>query len=100
MAQPEVIIILVNLAIVLSAYCYIYPKFAGKNLNKVSVYDLVLSLLSVLIAGTLFWGQGIEFNAIVFELNWFWFSILTYLLLELPLLFWYYKKQGVHPFRK
>lgn len=98
MNKPEIVVLSINLGIIVFAYFFIYPKYAKKDMRKMSMFDLILSLLSLVIAGFLFWGQGIKFNAILFNLNWFWFSLLTYFLIEAPFIYGYYKKYDVHPF--
>lgn len=94
--NPESLVIGINIGIILMAYILIYPKFVGSNFNKLMINDLVASLISLLISGFLFWGKGVDFNAILFITNWFWFSILTYLLIELPFMKRYMKKYAIN----
>jgi hypothetical protein len=93
--KPELVIIALNTALILIAYLYVYPKRAGSDANKIANHDLVASSLSIFIAGSMYWGSGYEFNAILTSLNWFWFALLTYALLEIPFVVWYWKKYNV-----
>ncbi|WP_444902142.1 hypothetical protein ACJJIG_04090 [Microbulbifer sp. SSSA007] len=95
MKEPELIVILLNLVIVLIAYFMIYLKLAGADGNKLAISDIFTSGISIIIAGTLFWNSGQEFNALFFKLNWFWFTLFTYAAIEIPLMLWYYKRNNV-----
>jgi len=95
MNKPELIIIFINLLFIIPAYFYVYPKFAGSNLNKIAVYGLIISIMVLIITGFLFYGKGIQFDIIFTHLNWFWFTLVTFALLELNIMFWYNKKYAV-----
>lgn len=91
----ELLIIGINTLIVLSAYFLIYPKFVGSNFKNLTVNYVIASSISLLISGSIFWGKEINFNALLFTTNWFWFSILTYAIIELPFMARYMKKYAV-----
>lgn len=93
MASPELAVFALNLAIVLTAYLSVYPRLAGFDLNRMSVYDLVASLLSLGIVGLKFWGSGYEFHLLAFEVNWFWYTLITYTAIELPVMWWYMSRR-------
>ena len=95
MGNPEAFIIVLNLTIVLIAYFVIYPRLAGSDGNKVVRHDLFASLVSLFIAGSFFWESGQEFNAVFTTLNWFWFSLLTYVTIEIPFVIWYFNKHKI-----
>lgn len=95
---PEAQILIINAVILGVAYLGIYPSFKTITLTKVAVVDSVLSGLSLLVAGALFWGTGVEFSMLLFSTNWFGFSILTMLLMELPLFHWFCQKRELKPF--
>jgi len=92
---PEWIILVLNLGIVAIAYGWVYPRVAGNDGNKIALNDVMASLVSLLIAGILFWDSGQRFNALLFDLNWFWFTLLTYALIEIPFMLWYFNKHDV-----
>jgi len=52
-------------------------------------YDLLVSVMAILIAGVLFEDKDIAFSLIGTNTNWFWFSLLTYFILETPFMLWY-----------
>lgn len=95
MVTPEFAIILLNLMIILVAYLSIYPKLAGSNFNKISFYDLFTSGFSFFVVGLNYFGSGHEFNLLINHVNWFWFTLITYGAIEIPIAIWYLKKHKV-----
>lgn len=95
MDSPELSIILLNLVIILVAYLSIYPKLSGNSLNKISFYDIFASGFALLVVGLNYWGSGYEFNLLISNTNWFWFTFVTYGTIEIPIMVWYFKKQKV-----
>jgi len=89
--SAEVSILLLNTVIIVIAYLSVYPKLAGKNLNKVALFDSVASGLAILIVASKYWGAGTDFYFLTFELNWFWFTLLSYSVLEVPVAIWYFR---------
>jgi uncharacterized membrane protein len=77
------------------AYFVIYPRFCRANGNKIAVNDLIATGLVLLVAGSLFWGTGQSFNMIIIKANWFWFTLITYAAIEIPLMIWYFNKHDV-----
>ena len=95
MLNLELIIILINISLLLFVYLWLFPRVAGSDIKKLSTYDLVTSLVSLSIAGSLFWGSGFEFNLLIDTTNWFWFTLVTYFVIEIPVALWYFKKYDV-----
>ncbi len=92
MLNAELVVIMLNISIIFFSYLWLYPKVAGSDIYKVSTYDLVASVVAITISATLFWDSGIIFDAFFMTLNWFWFTLLTYFIIELPFIIWYFKK--------
>ncbi|HIO92767.1 MAG TPA: hypothetical protein EYG68_07985 [Leucothrix mucor] len=92
MKDFEWIIIGLNLVVVLVAYLSIYPKLAGKDFNKISFYDLFVSGFVMVLVGAKYWGSDVEFNLLFGHVNWFWFTTVTYLFFEIPMMAWYFRK--------
>jgi len=95
MPNPELSILTLNVVVIAIAYSLIYPKFCGADLGKIAKNDLVATGLVLLIAGSVYWGTGEEFSLIFFSVNWFWFAFITYALIEIPIMVWYFKKHNV-----
>ena len=95
MLNLELVILSINILLLLFVYLWLFPKVAGSDIKKLSTYDLVTSMVSLTIVGFLFWESGFEFNALLFTTNWFWFTLVTYFIIEIPLALWYFKKYDV-----
>ena len=95
MKNPELIVIVLNVLVLLIAYFIIYPRFCGSNANKVVINDVVASFIVLFISGSIFWGSNEEFSLLFLSVNWFWFTLITYGLIEIPLMIWYYKKNNI-----
>jgi len=86
----ELTILLLNAVIIFIAYLSVYPKLAGKQLNKVALYDCLTSSLAITIVASKYWGTGIELDFLFMKLNWFWFTLLSYSVMEIPVALWYF----------
>lgn len=95
MGSPELSILTLNIIVILVAYLSIYPKLAGNSFNKISFFDFFTSGFALFVVGFNYWGTGHEFSLFVFTVNWFWFTLVTYCLIEVPIMVWYFKKQKV-----
>ena len=93
MKNFELMIIGLNLVVILVAYLSIYPKLAGRDINKVSFYDIFVSGFVMLLVGAKYWDSGVEFNLLFGTVNWVWFTLVTYLLIEIPVMIWYFTKK-------
>ena len=57
--------------------------------------DFLATATSVIVAGYLFWGNDHQFDLLVGEVNWFIFSVVTFLTMEVPFALWYLEKFDV-----
>ncbi len=88
----ELAVVALNVVIIAVAYFSVYPKLAGYDINKVAWYDLVSSTLAIIIVGYKYWGTGQEFELLFWQVNWFWFTFISYLLVEIPVAIWYFRR--------
>jgi hypothetical protein len=95
MFPPELTVILLNVGIILLAYLSVYPALAGNDFNKIALYDFGTSGITLAIVGYHYWGSDYQFNLLVTEVNWFWFTLATYTAIEIPVMLWYFKKHKV-----
>lgn len=93
--QAEALILLINFLLVTLTYLFVYPRFAGRDLNKLFTNDLAAMVISLLVVGSLYQGQDLKLSLIILETNWFWFCLLTYMLIETPFALRYIKKYKV-----
>jgi hypothetical protein len=92
---PEAQLLILNGAILVVAYLGIYPSLETKTLNRVMTIDMILSAIAFGVAGALFWGSGIRFNMLFFNTNWAAFSIITLMIMEVPLFLYFAQKHGI-----
>ena len=83
------------LIVIAGSYLSIFPKIAGNNIDKIAIYDIGCYIFALILSGNKYWGTAIDFNLILFETNWFWFTIITYAVFETPFLIWYIKRHNV-----
>ena len=92
---PETLLLALNGIILSLAYFLIYPRMVGADINKLVQSDLLATATSVIVAGFVFWGTNQPFDLLFGEVNWFAFSVVTFLLMEVPFALWYLKKFDV-----
>ncbi|AOT09526.1 hypothetical protein [Pseudoalteromonas luteoviolacea] len=93
--SAELHIILLNVAILFIAYFAIYPTYAGNDFKKISTQDFIASMVSLGIAGSVYFATGVEFTLFFFEVSWAWFTLVSFTIIELPLFYWYAKRHNV-----
>lgn len=87
-----IFVILVTLAV---AYLWVYPTFVGNDIRRLAFYDIGLTAIPLTVAAVFFWVSDPPFSLIFFETNWFVFTLVSYVVLELPIFFWYLKARGL-----
>ena len=93
--EPETLLLVLNGVILSLAYFLIYPRMVGADISKLIQGDLLATVTSVIVAGFVFWGTNQPFDLLFGEVNWFAFSVVTFLLMEVPFALWYLKKFDV-----
>ena len=83
------------MVVVAGSYLFIFPKIAGKNIDKIALFDLACWVFVFLLVGFKYWGLGYEFSLLLFSTNWFWFTFIIYSAIEIPFFIWYCKKHDV-----
>ena len=97
MDSTELEIILINIVIIVAAYLFFHPKDAGLKLKKMLVSDLAILAFSLCCVGSMYYQSEIQLNALVASLNWFWFTVITYVLIDIPVLLWHLQKYKAKP---
>ena len=95
MAMPELSIIALIAIVIAMSYLSIYPKVAGSHINRLFWCDIGVSAFVLLLVGLKYWGSGHEFSLLMFDANWFWFTLILYLAIEVPAAMWYGKKHNI-----
>lgn len=84
--------ILVTLAV---AYLWFYPKVVGDNVKLMAWLDIVVSGIPIGISAILFWVSDPVFKIFGWELNWFFFTLVALMVIELPIFWLYLKARGL-----
>lgn len=95
MQSPEQTVLLLNVIVICLAYFFIYPRVAGNDFSKITKHDVIASCVVLITSGSLYWNSSIEFNVLIGHVNWFWFTLITFGLIEIPVLLWYIKRYKV-----
>ena len=93
--SPEIVLLILNGVILILEYFLIFPRTVGNNISKLMQSDLLATVTYVIVAGFLFWRTNHQFDLLVGVVNWFLFSVVTFLLMEVPFALWYLKKFDV-----
>lgn len=93
--SPELSIILINFIVLLIAYLHVNPKYAKNDFKKISLQDLIGSMVSLLIVGSVYYGSEQPFSLLFMDVNWIWFTLATYTVIETPFFLWYAKRYNV-----
>jgi hypothetical protein len=93
--SPELAILFMNALVLCAGYFFIFPRFCGADYIKLAINDVLACSVTLIVAGTYFWGSGVSFSLLITSTNWFWFTLITYLLIETPLMLRYFKKYDV-----
>lgn len=92
---PEITLLFLIICVITIGYGVIYPRFAGNDFKKLSIQDLLATVVTLAVAGSLYYNSNIEFSWLIFKVNWFWFTFLTYVLIEVPVCLAYAKKHNM-----
>ncbi|PYE35507.1 hypothetical protein DFP83_101396 [Idiomarina fontislapidosi] len=92
MLPAELLVVLLNLAILLICYLHVFPRVAGNSLGKLAIASASAICLSLVIVGSKYMGLGYPFLLLGGSLNWFWYTLVTYAVMEIPIAIWYLKR--------
>ncbi|MGS0682810.1 hypothetical protein ACVBIL_16855 [Shewanella sp. 125m-7] len=95
MAMPELSIITLIAIVIAMSYLSIYPKVAGSDINRLLWSDIGISAFVLTLVGIKYWGTGHEFSLLMFDTNWFWFTLIMYATIEVPAAMWYAQKHNI-----
>ena len=93
--SPELTVLLLNIVLIMLAYQYVYPRWVGNNMSKLIVNDIIATFISLLIAGSLYSSSGEDFLLLFGNVNWFWFTLVTYSVMEMPMAMRYMRKHNM-----
>lgn len=91
----ELMVILLCVVVVIGAYTHVFPKVAGGNVTRYIISDIIASVFTLTCVGYKYWGTGHDFFLLGIPLNWFWYTLIIYAILEIPIALWYCQKHGI-----
>lgn len=93
---PALTILTINAVFVVFAYGLAYPLLRVRTIGALALYDAIICSVAVGLAGVLFWGSGTAFSLVLFDTNWFVFSLLTLMLIEALPAMAYLKRHNIN----
>lgn len=93
--SPELTVIILNLVLIVFSYQVLYPKIVGNSLNRLLANDTMATLVALVVAASLYAGSNQRFSLLFLTVNWFWFTLISYSLMELPLAMRYMHRHGM-----
>jgi hypothetical protein len=91
----ELIVIFVIIVTLAVGYLVVYPRVAGNDVRKMAWLDVALTLVPFIVSALLFWQSDPAFSLIFFDTNWFFFTLITLTLIEIPVLALYLRARGL-----
>lgn len=93
--SAELTVLLLNAALIVIAYQYVYPRWVGSDMSKLIMNDVIATFISLAVAGSLYSGSGQSFSLLAGSVNWFWFALITYSVMELPMAMHYMRRHNM-----
>lgn len=91
----ELLIVFYILATLAAAYLWFYPKVVGENVKLMAWMDLLVTGIPLAISALLFWESDPTLTLVIFDLNWFFFTLLAMFAIELPIFLLYLRARGL-----
>ena len=91
----EIQVIIAALIALAIAYLLVYPRFAKDDVKRMAWLDIVVGAILLGALAPFYWNSEPEFSFFTFDTSWWFFAILIYALLEMPLFFLYIKARGL-----
>lgn len=92
----ELLVVFYILLTLAFAYLWFYPKVVGERVKLMAWMDVVVTGIPVAISALLFWESDPTFRLLIFDLNWFFFTLLAMLAIELPIFLLYLRARGLN----
>lgn len=92
---PEIKVFLFAAAVMLVAYTAICPRLHKKTIFVMGAIDVALTAGVLLVVGLAYYGKGIGFSLIFFDVPWWLFAYLSTALFELTLFIWFCKRWNI-----
>lgn len=91
----ELTILLLDAVLIVFCYQLLYPRQVGNSRLRLIMNDAVATVVALLVAGSVYAGSEQTFLLLVIEVNWFWFTLITYSVMELPFAMRYMRRHNM-----
>jgi hypothetical protein len=91
----ELLVIFYILATIAVAYLLVYPRLIGENVKLMAWVDIPVTAVPLGISALLFWESDPVFKFIFFETNWFVYTLVAMVIIELPVLILYLRARDL-----
>jgi len=92
----ELLVVFYILLTLAFAYLWFYPKVVGERVKLMAWMDVVVTGIPVAISALLFWESDPTLRLLIFDLNWFFFTLLAMFIIELPIFLLYLRARGLN----
>ena len=92
----ELLVVFYILLTLTFAYLWFYPKVVGERVKLMAWMDVVVTGIPVAISALLFWESDPTLRLLIFDLNWFFFTVLAMFAIELPIFLLYLRARGLN----
>ena len=87
------------LGLVLMVFCVtyfaIFPRLKNKTVQRLMFVDLAMVGVLLAIAGSVYGDTGTRFSLLVIDVNWWIFTLVTALIVEIPFFLWFCRKWDI-----
>jgi hypothetical protein len=91
----ELTILLLNTVLIVVCYQLLYPRHVGNSRVRLIINDAIATVVALMVAGSVYVGSGQLFSLLVVDVSWFWFTLVSYSLMELPFAMRYMRRHNM-----
>ena len=91
----ELTILLLNAVLIVVCYQLLYPRQVGSSRVRLIINDAMATVVALMVVGSVYAGSGQLFSLLVVDVSWFWFTLVTYSLMELPFAMRYMRRHNM-----
>ena len=95
LVAPEIQILILIWVSLTVAYTGIFPSMKPLTIRRVVYADLIITAGLLCVSGLLFFGKGIGFSLLLFDVPWWAYLLVMMGLLETPVFLWFADKNGL-----
>lgn len=91
----ELIILILDAMLIAFCYQFLYPRVVGNSRMRLIMNDAMATVVALMVAGSAYAGSEQTFSLLVTDVNWFWFTLITYSVMELPFAMRYMRRHNM-----